>query len=147
MRLRFKKGTGAERPDRLGGVAVVPQALLPRADGPGRPQRGRHSLGINALSYDPAGGVTSGRIRHVHLALSGPHCSAVIDGSSAAANDGTLAFQYNNELPSTLQTGGDFGSNLRAYNVTGCRKMLHSGDVVRVFLGYDLNRALTVTSP
>jgi hypothetical protein len=31
--------------------------------------------------------------------------------------------------------------------VTGCGEMLHSGDVVRLFMGYDLNRALTVTSP
>jgi hypothetical protein len=31
--------------------------------------------------------------------------------------------------------------------VTGCRQMLRGGDLVRVFFGYDLSRALTVTSP
>jgi hypothetical protein len=91
--------------------------------------------------------VTNGRITHVHLALSGPHSSAVLDGSSATANDGTLAFDYNNEPPNTLQAGGIFSSNLHAYHATGGRQMLHGGDVVRVFMGCDLNRALTVTSP
>jgi len=147
MRLRFNQGTGLSDP--IGWVRSLsfPKPCFPGRMGPVTLSAPGTPWGINALSYDPAGGVTSGRIRHVHLALSGPQCSAVIDGSSAAANDGTLAVEYNNELPNTLQTGGNFSSNLRACNVTGCRKMLHSGDVVRVFLGYDLNRALTVTSP
>src|SRR5262249_5774441 len=97
--------------------------------------------------FNASGEITSGRITHVHLALSGPRCSAVLDGSSATAKDGTWPFVYNNELPNTLQTGGKFRGDLHAYRVTGCRRMLHNGDVVRLFMGYDLNRALTVTSP
>jgi len=58
-----------------------------------------------------------------------------------------MPFDYNNDLPGTLQTGSNFRGGLHVYRVTGCRQMLHSGDVVRLFMGYDLNRALTVTSP
>ena len=43
--------------------------------------------------------------------------------------------------------GRNFSGRLRAYNVTVWRKMLRSGDVVRVFLGQDLNGALTATGP
>ena len=68
-------------------------------------------------------------------------------GFSATANDGTMPFDYNNDLPNTLQTGRNFNGGLHVYQVTGCRQMLHSGDEVRLFMGYDLNRALTVISP
>ncbi len=60
----------------------------------------------------------------MHLALSGPHCSA---GSGATADDGTMPFDYNNDLPNTLQTGSNFSGGLHVYQVTGCRQMLHSG--------------------
>jgi hypothetical protein len=147
MRLRFKKGTGLSNP--IGWVRSLsfPKPCFPGGMGPVTLSAAGVPWGINALAYDPAGQVTSGRIRRMHLALSGPHCSAVLDGSSATANDGTMPFEYNNELPNTLQTGGSFSGNLHAYRVTGCREMLRSGDMVRLFMGYDLNRALTVTSP
>jgi hypothetical protein len=78
----------------------------------------------------------------VHLALSGPHCSAVLGGSGATANDGTAPFEYNNGPANTPQTAYGPGSgSLHAYQATGCRGMLRSGDVVRVFFGYDLSRA------
>lgn len=148
MRLRFKKGTGLSDP--IGWVRSLsfPKPCLPGGMGPVTLSAAGTPWGINALSYDPAGQVTSGRLSRVHLALSGPHCAAVLDGTSATANDGTAPFEYNNGPGNTLQTAYSPGSgNLHAYQVTGCRQMLHSGDVVRLFFGYDLSRALTVTSP
>ena len=148
MRLRFKKGTGLSDP--IGWVRSLsfPKPCFPGGMGPVTLSAAGNPWGINALSYNSAGQVTSGRLTHVHLALSGPHCSAVLDGSSATANDGTAPFEYNNGPADTLQTAYSPGSgNLRAYQVSGCRQMLRSGDIVRVFFGYDLNRALTVTSP
>jgi hypothetical protein len=148
MRLLFKKGTGLSDP--IGWVRSLsfPKPCLPGGMGPVTLSTAGTPWGINALSYDSAGQVTSGRLRHLHLALSGPHCSAVLDGSSATADDGTAPFEYNNGPANTLQTAYGPGSgNLHAYRVTGCRGMLHSGDVVRVFFGYDLSRELIVTSP
>jgi hypothetical protein len=148
MRLLFKKGTGLSDP--IGWVRSLsfPKPCLPGGMGPVTLSAAGTPWGIRALSYDPAGQVTSGRLTHMHLALSGPHCSAVLDGTSATANDGTAPFEYNNGPANTLQTAYGPGSgSLHAYQVTGCRQMLHSGDLVRVFFGYDLSRALTVTSP
>ncbi len=148
MRLRFKKGTGLSDP--IGWVRSLsfPRPCFPGGMGPVTLSAAGTPWGINARSYDSAGQVTSGRLTHIHLALSGPHCSAVLDGTSATANDGTAPFDYSNELPNTLQTAyGPGTGNLHAYQVSGCRQMLHSGDLVRLFFGYDLNRALTVTSP
>ena len=148
MRLRFKKGTGLSDP--IGWVRSLsfPKPCFPGGMGPVTLSAAGTPWGINALSYDSAALLTRGRLSHVHLALSGPHCSAVLDGSSATANDGTAPFEYNTELPNTLATAYSPGSgNLHAYRVTGCRQMLHSGDLVRLFFGYDLNRPLTVTSP
>jgi hypothetical protein len=147
MRLLFKKGTGLSNP--IGWVRSLsfPKPCFPGGMGPVTLSAAGTPWGINAFNYDSAGQVTSGRLTHMHLALSGPHCSAVLDGSSATADDGTLPFAYNNELPNTLQTGNNFRGGLHAYQMTGCRQMLHSGDAVRLFFGYDLNRALTVTSP
>ena len=147
MRLRFKRGTGLSNP--IGWVRSLsfPTPCFPGRMGPVTLSAAGTPWGINAFNFDPAGQVTSGRLTHMHLALSGPHCSAVLDGSSATADDGTMPFDYNNDLPGTLQTGSNFRGGLHVYRVTGCRQMLHSGDVVRLFMGYDLNRALTVTSP
>ncbi len=148
MRLRFKKGTGLSDP--IGWVRSLsfPKPCFPGRMGPVTLSASGTPWGINALSYDSAALLTRGRLSHMHLALSGPHCSAVLDGSSATANDGTAPFEYNTELPNTLATSYGPGSgSLHAYQVTGCRQMLHSGDLVRLFLGYDLNRALNVTSP
>jgi hypothetical protein len=147
MRLRFKKGTGLGDP--IGWVRSLsfPKPCLPGGMGPVTLSAAGTPWGINALGYDSAGQVTSGRLTHMHLVLAGPHCSAVLDGSSATANDGTAPFDLNNELPNTLQTAyGPGTGSLHAYRVTGCRQMLHNGDLVRLFFGYDLNHALTVTS-
>lgn len=148
MRLLFKRGTGLSDP--IGWVRSLsfPKPCFPGGMGPVTLSAAGTPWGVNALGYDSASQVTSGRLSHVHLALSGPHCSAVLDGSSATADNGTAPFEYNNGPANTLQTAYSPGSgNLHAYRVTGCRGMLHSGDVVRVFFGYDLSRALTVTSP
>jgi hypothetical protein len=148
MRLRFKKGTGLSDP--IGWVRSLsfPKPCFPGGMGPVTLSAAGTPWRIHALGFDSAGQVTRGRLTHMHLALSGPHCAAVLDGSRATANDGTAPFEYNNGPAGTLQTAYSPGSgNLHAYQVTGCRQMLHSGDVVRLFFGYDLNRALTVTSP
>lgn len=148
MRLRFKKGTALSDP--IGWVRSLsfPKPCFPGGMGPVTLSAAGTPWGINALGFDPGGQVTRGRLTHMHLALSGPHCAAVLDGSGATANDGTAPFEYNNGPAGTLQTAYSPGSgDLHAYQVTGCRQMLHSGDVVRLFFGYDLNRALTVTNP
>jgi hypothetical protein len=148
MRLRFRKGSGLSDPIGWAGSLSFPKPCFPGGMGPVTLSADSLPWGINALSYDPASQVTSGRLTHLHLALSGPHCAAVLDGSSATAGDGTAPFAYNNGPAGTLQTAYRPGSgDLHAYQVTGCRGLLHSGDLVRLFFGYDLNRALTVTSP
>ena len=92
MRLRFKKGTGLSDP--IGWVRSLsfPKPCFPGGMGPVTLSAAGKPWGINALSFDSAGQVASGRVTQMHLALSGPHCAAVLDGSGATANDGTAPF-------------------------------------------------------
>jgi hypothetical protein len=88
-------------------------------------------MGIRAVSYDPSTGVTTGVITGIHLTLStafgAPACTGTIDGTGANANNGKVHFSFFN-------SGGELhfnvGSNLHAYNISGCSGLIHSGDAI-----------------
>ena len=100
---------------------------------------------LNANSYNASTGVTKGVITGAHATLSGSGCSAVVDGSSATGNNGTVAGTYTNSKHQlkTLTTGG----NLHIYDVNGCFGLIANGDTATLSGTATISPAQTITSP
>lgn len=98
---------------------------------------------LNATSF--SSGVTSGTISGVHAKLSGPSCSATVDGTSATADNGTVDVTYTNStgVLKVLTTGG----NLHIYGVSGCAGLIKSGDASTFSGSYTVSPKQTITSP
>ncbi|HEY1916230.1 MAG TPA: hypothetical protein VGH27_11720 [Streptosporangiaceae bacterium] len=102
---------------------------------------------LNAASYNAAsGGKTFGNISRVHFALSGPNCSAVVDGTSGTADNGKVKFNFANKtralkIPYT-------GDTLHVWDVTGCSDGpggLTDGDTMTVGTCPAVNEEITAT--
>lgn len=100
---------------------------------------------LNALQYDSSTGVTHGTITGIHIGIVGPSCSAIIDGTSAGADNGRVAVTYTNSTHTlqVLTTGG----NLHYYNVSGCFGQGNSGDPASISGSYTISSPQIVTSP
>ncbi len=97
---------------------------------------------LNAVSF--SSGVTTGTITGIHATLSGPSCSAVVDGTGASANNGRVTAKYSNGTGRLTTTGA---GNLHAYNVSGCAGLIHSGDAASFKGSYLVSPHQTITSP
>ena len=102
---------------------------------------------INADSYNPAvtSGTMTGHLVGIHATISGTGCTAVLDGTSAFASNGTTQIHYHNSL-AKLKVRAE-GSNLHLYNVVGCTGVFTSGDAVTISGAYKLTPAQTISSP
>ena len=99
---------------------------------------------VNFSAYDAAEGVARGTISHLHLALSGAGCAAMIDGTSATADNGRAAFKYTDSTGALrLTTGG----NLHWYDVSGCLGLVNDGDRAALSAIYTLSPKQAITSP
>ncbi len=100
---------------------------------------------VNLSSYNAATGVLRGTVSHIRLTLSVDGCTAVIDGTSAAASDGKVAFRYADGTGRlrVLATGG----NLHYYDVSGCLGLVNSGDPVTLSATYTVTPKQAITSP
>jgi hypothetical protein len=97
---------------------------------------------LNAKSF--AGGVTTGTITGIHATLSGPSCTAVVDGTGASANNGSVTAKYSNGTGKLTTTGA---GNLHVYNVNGCAGLIHTGDASSFKGSYAVSPHQTITSP
>jgi hypothetical protein len=97
---------------------------------------------LNAKTF--SGGVTHGTITHIHATLSGPGCSATVDGTGPTKNNGMVNATYTN---STGKLATVAGGNLHVYNVSGCAGLINSGDSTTFTGSYALSPKQTVTSP
>jgi hypothetical protein len=97
---------------------------------------------LNATSYKS--GVTTGTITGIHATLSGPGCSAVVDGTGASANNGSVTATYTNSTGKLATTGA---GNLHIYNVSGCSGLISSGDGSSFKGSYAVSPKQTITSP
>ena len=97
---------------------------------------------LNAVSF--SSGVTTGTITGIHATLSGPSCSAVVDGTGASANNGRVTAKYSNGTGRLTTTGA---GNLHIYNVNGCAGLIHSGDAASFKGSYLVSPHQTITSP
>jgi hypothetical protein len=97
---------------------------------------------LNALSF--SSGVTTGTITGIHATLTGPGCSAVVDGTGPTADNGKVTAKYSNGTGKLTTTGA---GNLHAYNVNGCAGLIHSGDTTSFKGSYTVSPKQTITSP
>jgi hypothetical protein len=100
---------------------------------------------VNVSSYNAAKSVAHGTVSHIHIALNGTGCTAMIDGTSAAAEDGQATFDYTDSTGQlkVLTTDG----NLHFYDVTGCLGVFDSGNPVTLSATYTVTPKQTITSP
>jgi hypothetical protein len=101
---------------------------------------------LNGVSYNKTTKVASMTITGIHgkLSISSPvSCSAVINGTSATANNGTVKATFTNKT-NTLKVLTT-GSNLHLYNDT-C-PVTASGDAVNFTGSYKFMPKQTITSP
>ena len=82
---------------------------------------------LNATSYNAtSGGRAYGTITSIHFSLSSANCSAVVDGTGPAADNGKAKFTFldkTSHLKILPASGG-----LSLWNVVGCGGLLGSGD-------------------
>lgn len=103
---------------------------------------------VSLSSYNAATGVTTITLTGIHLAISQKAlgCTAVVDGTSATADNGTIKMSYSNKTHNltTFKTEG----NLRLYNVSSnCLGVVNTGDKVSLTATYEVSPAQTITSP
>jgi hypothetical protein len=97
---------------------------------------------INAVSYNRRTGTTTGTITGIHATLSGPSCSAAVDGTGASRNNGRVAVRYVNRTHKlTVKTKR---GNLHIYNVSGCAGLIHNGDRSTFKAAYKLSPKQTI---
>jgi len=97
---------------------------------------------LNAVSF--SSGVTTGTITGIHATLTGPSCSAVVDGTGATANNGKVTVKYSNSTGKLTTTGA---GNLHIYNVSGCAGLIGNGDGSSFKGSYAISPKQTITSP
>jgi hypothetical protein len=100
---------------------------------------------LNMVSYDTSTAVGRGTISHLELMLTGPSCSAVVNGTSGTTADGVVAVSYANTTGKlTIHTAG---GNLHWYHVSGCAGLLGDGDPATLSAAYTLSPKQEITSP
>lgn len=99
---------------------------------------------LNAVKYNAKTGVTTGTITGIKATLSGPTCSATVDGTKAT-NPGTVTVTYSNKTHklTVLATGG----NLHVWHVSGCLGLIKNGNLSTFTGTYTIKPTTTITSP
>jgi hypothetical protein len=100
---------------------------------------------LRGTAYNATTGVTTGKITKIHGSLSGPLCSATVDGTSDTAGNGAVKIHYKNSTGQlqVLTTGG----NLHIYDVNGCFGLINTGDTAAFSGTYTVSPKQTITSP
>lgn len=100
---------------------------------------------LSGSSFNSTSGVTTGHISGIHATLSGPGCSADVDGTADGANNGKVKVTYTNSTGKLKVAAG--GGNLHVYNVSGCANLINSGDATQFTGTYTVSPKQTITSP
>jgi hypothetical protein len=102
---------------------------------------------LNLVSYNAKTGVTTATATGLHLAMSVPGigCSAAVDGTGAAKDNGLIKVAYSNKTGklTTLKTGG----NLHLYAVKSCLGLVNNGDTMAISATYTVSQKQKITSP
>jgi hypothetical protein len=99
---------------------------------------------LSGTSYNSGTGTTTGAISGIEAVLSGPSCSADVDGTSATT-PGKVKVTYKNSTGklTVLTTGG----TLHVWNVSGCAGLINSGDATTFKGVYTVTPKQKITSP
>jgi len=141
----LKSGSGLSAAG-IGSITAVHSIFCPTPLGPSYTLRARDlPWRLNMLSYDATTGMATGSLSHLQFAFSGTACTAVIDGTSGAASDGTVKVRYTNSTGRlrTRTTGG----NLHFYHVRGCAGLINTGDPATISAIYTMSPVQAITSP
>jgi hypothetical protein len=100
---------------------------------------------LNMASYNTRTAVGRGTISHLELMLTGPSCSAVVNGTSGTTADGVVAVSYANTTGKlTIHTAG---GNLHWFHVSGCAGLVGDGDPATLSAAYAVSPDQEITSP
>lgn len=99
----------------------------------------------SAKSYNASTGVTKETITHISATITGPSCSATVNGTSPTGNNGMVAGSYSNKTQ--ISTISSSGGNLHIYNVQGCLGLINNGDPAVFTSSYKVSPGLIITSP
>jgi hypothetical protein len=102
---------------------------------------------LNLVSYNSAKGVTTGTLTGIHITFAVPviGCSAVVDGTKTAANNGMVQVTYTNKTAqlAILKTGG----KLHLFSVKNCMGVVNNGDSIALIASYAVTPKQKITSP
>jgi hypothetical protein len=100
---------------------------------------------ISFASYDPRTGVVRGTVSQIRVVVSGPDCSAVVNGTDAKTGDGTVSAAYTDGTGSLkfLTADGD----LHFWHVKHCAPLLNNGDPATFSARYTVTPRQVITSP
>jgi hypothetical protein len=143
---KLKSGKGLSGTD--AGTLTSASVSDCRAEGVGITLKAAHlPWHLNLVSYNSAKGVTTATVTGIHITVAVPAlgCTAVVDGTSGSADNGTLQVTYTNKTAklTTLKTGG----KLRIYDVHDCHGLISNGNSVAITASYTVTPAQTITSP
>jgi len=100
---------------------------------------------LNMVSYNTSASVGRGTISHLELMLTGPSCSAVVNGTGGTTADGVVAVSYTNTTGKlTIHTAG---GNLHWFHVNGCAGLVGDGDPATLSAAYAVSAHQEITSP
>jgi hypothetical protein len=100
---------------------------------------------LNLTSYGSGTGVSRGTISHLKFVLTGPSCSATINGTSGTTADGVVAVGYANRTGKLTVHAA--GGNLHWYHLSGCAGLVGDGDPATLSAAYTVSPRQTITSP
>ncbi len=102
---------------------------------------------LNLVSYNSAKGVTTGTLTGIHINFAVPAigCSAVVDGTAKAANNGMVRVTYTNKTAklAILKAGG----KLHLFSVKNCAGVVKNGDTIALIATYSVSPKQKITSP
>ena len=103
---------------------------------------------LNLVSYNSAKGVTTGTLTGIHINFAVPaiSCSAVVDGTKATANNGSVVVTYTNKTAKLAILKA--GTKLHLFNVSkGCMGLVKNGDLIALVATYSVTPKQKITSP
>jgi hypothetical protein len=102
---------------------------------------------LNLVSYNAAKGVTTGTLTgiHINFAVPGIGCTAIVDGTKATANNGSVAVTYTNKTAKLAILKA--GTKLHLFNVKNCLGVVKNGDLVAIVATYSVTPKQKITSP
>ena len=100
---------------------------------------------LNLASYDAGTGVSRGTISHLQLFLTGPSCTAAVNGTSSTTSDGVVRISYANQTGRL--TIHPAQGTLHWYHISGCGGLFANGDSATLSAAYALSPPQVITSP